>query len=170
MKSLFASLVLAVAPSLVLAQAPAAQPAKPAASPAAKAAAKPVRPAAKPRVNPELQQAVEVNTPLEDPDPNVKLSEADLAVAAEVEAVAVEDERGARAGRRELGPGGLARARRRCGSQGWAPGRGVRRRRGSPGTRQRAYRRESGPLDPGKGLCCRVHNSPLVMLRTTPLP
>jgi hypothetical protein len=84
MKSLFASLVLAVAPSLVLAQAPAAQPAKPAASPAAKAAAKPVRPAAKPRVNPELQQAVEVNTPLEDPDPNVKLSEADLAVAKRV--------------------------------------------------------------------------------------
>lgn len=69
MKTLIASLLIAAAPALVLAQ----QPAKPAAKPAAK---KPL--------NPKVQQAVEVATPVEEPDPKVKLSEAELAVAKRV--------------------------------------------------------------------------------------
>jgi len=74
-KALLASLLLAAAPALALAQS--ASPAKPAAKPAAKAA-----PAKKMTV--ERQKAIEAATPLEEPDPRVKLSEADLEVAKRV--------------------------------------------------------------------------------------
>lgn len=80
MKSLFATLILAAAPALVLAQTP-APAVKPAAKPAARAAAKP---AAKPRITPETQKAVEAATPIEEPDPRVKLTDADLEVAKRV--------------------------------------------------------------------------------------
>jgi hypothetical protein len=85
MKTLYATLLIAAVPALALAQ---QQPAaKPAAKPAAAAAAKPAAKAA-PGRNPKLaagaQKAVEENTPIEDDDPSVKLSEADLEVAKKV--------------------------------------------------------------------------------------
>jgi len=79
MKSLLASLVVAMAPALVLAQAPA--PAKPAPRPAAKPQARPA-PAARP--SPAAQKAVEEAVPLEEPDPTIKLSDAELETAKKV--------------------------------------------------------------------------------------
>lgn len=80
MKALVATLLIAAVPALSLAQAPAKPAAKSAAKPAARPAAKP---AAK-KLNPEAQKAVEAATPLEDPDPSIKLSEAQLEIAKRV--------------------------------------------------------------------------------------
>jgi hypothetical protein len=79
MKTLIATLLIAATPALVLAQQTA--PSKPAASPEAKPAAK--KPAGK-KLAPSAQKAVEENTPIEDADPRIKLSEADLEVAKRV--------------------------------------------------------------------------------------
>ena len=80
MKSLLAILLIGAAPALVLAQAPA--PGKPAAArPAAKPAAKPAAPKKLPV---ETQKAIEAAVPLEEPDPRIQLSEADLEVARKV--------------------------------------------------------------------------------------
>ena len=81
MKALLATLLIAAAPALVLAQS--TTPTKPAAKPAAKPPAKPaIKPAKKPTA--EQIKAAEEATPLEEPDPTIKLSEADLAVAKKV--------------------------------------------------------------------------------------
>jgi len=99
MKLLIAAVLATSLPLGVLAQAPAkpaAAPAKPAAAakPAAKAAAKPAaktvakkadKPVSVKQVPPaSRRQAIEEATPLEEPDPSIKLSEADLAVARNV--------------------------------------------------------------------------------------
>lgn len=86
MKSLLAVLLPAIAfaaaPTALFAQSAAAQAqAKPSAKPAAKPAAKP--PAAR-KLTAEQQKQLEAATPLEEPDPTVKLSDADLAVAKKV--------------------------------------------------------------------------------------
>jgi hypothetical protein len=78
MKTLIASLLIAATPTLVLAQQTA--PSKPADKPAAKPAAK----SAGKKLAPSAQKAVEENTPIEDADPRIKLSEADLEVAKRV--------------------------------------------------------------------------------------
>ncbi|HSH90346.1 MAG TPA: hypothetical protein VK996_10195 [Ramlibacter sp.] len=78
MKALLATLLIAATPALVLAQS--TTPAKPAAKPAARPAAKP----APKKPSAEQIKAAEEATPLEEPDPTIKLSEADLAVAKKV--------------------------------------------------------------------------------------
>jgi hypothetical protein len=89
MKALLACALLGVVPALAFAQA--AAPSKPAPKPAVKAAAKPAaKPAARPapgrnpRLSPSAQKAVEEVTPLEEPDPTIKLSEADIEMARKV--------------------------------------------------------------------------------------
>jgi hypothetical protein len=92
MKTLYATLLIAAAPALALAQQqqPAAKPAAKPAAATAKPAPAAAKPAAKPAPgrNPKLaagaQKAVEENTPVEDDDPSIKLSEADLEVAKKV--------------------------------------------------------------------------------------
>jgi hypothetical protein len=82
-KALLASVLLGAVPALALAQAPA--PKKP---PARPAAAKPAEPKAaagrNARLAPAAQKAVEEATPLEEPDPSIKLTEADIEVARKV--------------------------------------------------------------------------------------
>jgi hypothetical protein len=84
MKPLLASLLIAACPALVLAQASA--PAKPAAKSAAKPAAKPAaRHAGK--VSPKKAEAIkraEEQDPIDEPDPTIKLSEAELTIAKRV--------------------------------------------------------------------------------------
>ncbi|MES2939048.1 MAG: hypothetical protein V4864_15285 [Pseudomonadota bacterium] len=77
MKSLLAICLVAIAPALALAQT--TTPAKPAAKPKAgkPVSVKKVPPTSK-------RQAVEEATPIEEPDPSVKLGEADLATARRV--------------------------------------------------------------------------------------
>jgi len=93
MKFLLAALLVAATPALVVAQ-NAQAPAKPAARPAAKPAAKPATPAARAqpapaattanRMTPATQKAIEENVPLEEPDPTIKLSAADLEIAKKI--------------------------------------------------------------------------------------
>ena len=89
MKKLFTTVLFAALSATAFAQAP-AQPAKPAAKAAAKPAAKPAakadaRKAAKaPAKAPSRRVAVELAAPLEEADPSIKLTEADLAVAKRV--------------------------------------------------------------------------------------
>ncbi len=78
MKALIAMLVIGLAPLASQAQKPV--PAKPQAKPAA---AKPA-PGRNPKLAPAAQKAVEEATPLEEPDPSIKLSEADLDVARKI--------------------------------------------------------------------------------------
>ncbi len=81
MKFLLATCLIALAPALALAQT------TPAAKPAAKAAPKPkaAKPApAKKALSASARQAVEEATPIEEPDPSIKLNEADLAMAKRV--------------------------------------------------------------------------------------
>ena len=80
MKALALSLLLIAAPAVALAQAPAKPAAKPAAT---KPAAKPA-PGKNPKLAAEAQKAVEESTPLEEPDPSIKLTEADLEMARKV--------------------------------------------------------------------------------------
>jgi hypothetical protein len=81
MKTLFATLLIAALPAAALAQA--AAPAKPA--PATKPAAAKPAPKAKAAANKvEAQKATELATPLEEADPSIKLSEADLEIAKRV--------------------------------------------------------------------------------------
>jgi len=87
MKALIASLVIGMLPLAALAQTPAAKPAakataKPAAKPVAKPAAKPAT--ASNKLSPSAQKALEEATPLEEPDPTIKLTEADIEVAKKV--------------------------------------------------------------------------------------
>lgn len=87
MKALLASVLIGAVPMVALAQAGAT--AKPAAKAAAKPAAKPAADAkAAPGRNPKLsaaaQKAVEEATPLEEPDPTIKLTDNDLEVARKV--------------------------------------------------------------------------------------
>lgn len=79
MNHLLAGLLLAVALGPVGAQTTAKPPAKAAAKPAAKPA-----PGRNPSLAPAAQKAVEEITPLEEPDPSIHLSEAELAVARQV--------------------------------------------------------------------------------------
>jgi hypothetical protein len=80
MKSIIATLIVAVTPAMALAQvaAPAKTPAAATAKPAVKPAAKP-----KGKLAPSAQKAVEENTLIED-DPSIKLSDADVEVARKV--------------------------------------------------------------------------------------
>jgi len=84
LKCLLATLLVACAPALATAQAtttkPAAKPAakKPPAKPSGKPAPAPKKPTA------EELKAIEEGVPLEEPDPRIKLTEADLAVAKKV--------------------------------------------------------------------------------------
>ena len=107
MKFPIAFLLVAALPMAALAQAadaPAKAASKAAAPKAAKAksavASKPKAPVeaapAKSRLSPAAQKAVEAATPLEEPDPNVKLSEADLAAAKRVHVGDIPCELGAR--------------------------------------------------------------------------
>ena len=86
MKALLASVLIGAVP--LVAQAQAAAPAKPAAKaaakPAAKAADAKAAPGRNPKLSPAAQKAVEEATPLEEPDPSIKLTEDDLAVARKV--------------------------------------------------------------------------------------
>lgn len=93
MKLLIAAVLATSLPLGVLAQAPAkpatakpAAAAKPTAKPAAKTVAKKAdKPVSVKQVPPaSRRQAIEEATPLEEPDPSIKLSEADLAVARNV--------------------------------------------------------------------------------------
>lgn len=78
MKSLFASLLIASLSTAAVAQAPAGPAAKP-------AAAKATKPVPVKRVPPtSRRQAIEEATPLGEPDPRIKLSEADLEMAKRV--------------------------------------------------------------------------------------
>lgn len=82
MRALLAILLFAAAPTLVTAQ---TAKAKPAAKPAAtKPAAKAKAPGANPKLAPAAQKAVEEATPLEEPDPTIKLTEADVETARKV--------------------------------------------------------------------------------------
>ena len=82
MKALVALLAIGLMPLAIHAQNPA--PAKPQAkAAAAKPAAKPA-PGRNPKLAPSAQKAVEEATPLEEPDPAIKLSEADLEVARKI--------------------------------------------------------------------------------------
>lgn len=93
MKNLLASLLIGAVPVLALAQAPA----KPDAKPAVKAAAKRDKPVSVKKVPPaSRRQAIEEATPLEEPDPSIKLSEADLAVAKRVHVGEIACELGAK--------------------------------------------------------------------------
>ena len=83
MNHLLAGLLLAVAMGPAGAQSTAKPPAKAAAKPATKPVAKPA-PGRNPNLAPSAQKAVEEITPLEEPDPSIHLSEADLAVARQV--------------------------------------------------------------------------------------
>jgi hypothetical protein len=88
MKALLASVLIAAVPVTALAQAvpakPAAKAPSPAATkPAAKPAAKPA-PGRNPKLSAAAQKAVEEATPLEEPDPTIKLTEADLDVARKI--------------------------------------------------------------------------------------
>jgi hypothetical protein len=87
MKALLASVLLGAVPAFALAQA--ATPAKPAAKaaapkPAAKADAAKPAPGRNPKLSAAAQKAVEEATPLEEPDPTIKLTDEDLAVARKV--------------------------------------------------------------------------------------
>lgn len=77
MKSLLAICLVAIAPALALAQTTTT------AKPAAKKAAK-TTPTKKAAAATAARQAIEESTPIEEPDPTVKLSEADLAMAKRV--------------------------------------------------------------------------------------
>jgi hypothetical protein len=87
MKNLFATVLIASLSGVALAQTPAPAPAKPAAK-----SATPAKPAAKPAPEQKVAaarraakaQAIEVATPLEEPDPRIKLSAAELEVAKRV--------------------------------------------------------------------------------------
>jgi hypothetical protein len=95
MKTIFATLLAAVAPALVLAQS--ATPAKPAAKSEAKADAKPAaKPATKPKAKlaRSARKAVEENTPIDD-DASIKLSDADVEVAKRVHVGDIKCELGA---------------------------------------------------------------------------
>ena len=86
MKALLASVLIGAVPAIALAQ---AAPAKAAAktAPAAKPAAKPgakAAPGRNPKLSAAAQKAVEEATPLEEPDPTIKLTEADIEVARKV--------------------------------------------------------------------------------------
>jgi hypothetical protein len=96
MKLLIAAILTAYLPIAALAQTP-AKPAANAAKPAAKPAAKSNQPVAvkkAPATN--RRQAIEEATPLEEPDPTIKLSEADLAVAKRVHVGEIACELGAK--------------------------------------------------------------------------
>ena len=82
MKALLASLLIGGLPFVAMAQ---SSPAKPAAAKpaAAKPAAKPA-PGRNPALSAAAQKAVEEATPLEEPDPSIKLTEADLEVARKI--------------------------------------------------------------------------------------
>ena len=81
MKSLLVAFLIAAAPALVMAQTAApAKPAKPAAKAPARAAAKP----APKKPTAEELKAVEEATPIEEPDPRIKLSDAELEIAKKV--------------------------------------------------------------------------------------
>ena len=86
MKALLASVLIGAVPLFALAQAaaPAKPAAKAAAKPAAKAADAKAAPGRNPKLSPAAQKAVEEATPLEEPDPSIKLTEEDLAVARKV--------------------------------------------------------------------------------------
>ena len=77
MKALLASVLIGAVPLFAQAQ---AAPAKP----AAKAADAKAAPGRNPKLSPAAQKAVEEATPLEEPDPSIKLTEEDLAVARKV--------------------------------------------------------------------------------------
>ena len=80
LKALALSLLLLAAPAVALAQTPAKPAAKPA---AAKPAAKPA-PGKNPKLAAEAQKAVEEATPLEEPDPSIKLTDADVEMSRKV--------------------------------------------------------------------------------------
>jgi hypothetical protein len=80
-KSLVALLLLAASPALVLAQATPA-PKKPAAKPVARTTPAKKTPAKKPDA--EAIKQAEESVPLEEPDPSIKLSEAELEIARKV--------------------------------------------------------------------------------------
>jgi hypothetical protein len=102
MKYPIAAILLAALSTTVLAQAPAKPAAKSAAKPAAKSAAKPAaRPVARATPAPKgptaaQRQAVEEATPVEDADPRLKLTEADLALAKRVHVGEIQCELGAK--------------------------------------------------------------------------
>lgn len=93
MKFVFASMLIASLSLPALAQAPAGKPTAKPPSPAAKARAN--RKAAVKALTPGQRQAVEELTPMEEPDPTVKLDERDLAVAKRVHVGEIKCELGA---------------------------------------------------------------------------
>jgi hypothetical protein len=86
MKALLASVLIGAVPFVAVAQSAAATKpaAKAAAKPAAKTAAKADGPGRNPKLSAAAQKAVEEATPLEEPDPTIKLTETDLEVARKV--------------------------------------------------------------------------------------
>lgn len=89
MKVLFATLLIAALPVAALAQQTA--PAKPAAKPAA---AKPAAKSSAKKV--EAQKAAEVATPIEEPDPSIKLTAAELDIAKRIHTGEIPCELGAK--------------------------------------------------------------------------
>ncbi|MGE4242729.1 hypothetical protein [Ramlibacter sp.] len=88
MKYLIATLILAAAPAMAIAQT--AAPAKPAAKPTATAKPAAARPQARPQAasprkpNAAQAKAIEESVPIEEPDPSIKLTEAELEIAKKI--------------------------------------------------------------------------------------